>query len=147
MSRLDLDPVRRRGGSGNGQSATAAPRLVALRQQVGEHPAVPGVPAGVEGGQADVAVVGLVGTAARARPPRHAEVCRHHEVRAVTAHRPGQVPAQGKPVLDHPVAVAEELHDVDTDRGRRRPLLGLRAGPHSAGGSPSMPASPTVAST
>jgi len=86
-------------------------------EQFAEHPTVAGVADAVEDSSSDRDVVGLV---RRPRPPRVVVVARDHDVRTVPANGPGDVAAQGEAVLDHPVGVAEELHDLDANQRRAR---------------------------
>jgi hypothetical protein len=73
-------------------------------------------------------VVGLVEHAASPVgpcAPRETEVEAHEQVGAVTADHPGDAPAQGQPVVDHAVGVAQELDGVDADDRRAGPLFEL----------------------
>ena len=83
----------------------------------------------------------------RPGPPRQVEVDRDHDVGAEPANRARDGPPELDTLHHEPIGQSEEL-DAGHAHGRRAaPLLFLASGPHSAGPSESMPASPLVAST
>jgi hypothetical protein len=115
---LDVDgvPGERRGQ--HQHLAHTAPRLADL----GEEPVVGRVADGVQGSQADRAVVGHVEVAAR---EGLVVVDRDHHFGPVSANRRREVAAQRHAVADEPVRMVEKLDDLDADLGRRGALLRL----------------------
>ena len=83
------------------------PDAGARRTCLGEYPLVGGVPAGVQGGEPDGPVVGVIDRAFLA--PGEVEVHRDDHLGLQPAERGRQVVSQRDPVLDQPVCMIEEL--------------------------------------
>ncbi len=88
---------------------------VAARPCLGEHPLIGRVPAGIQHGQADGAVVGVVDRPLLA--PGQVEAHRDDDLGAQPPEGRGQVAAQRDAVLHQPVLVIQELHVGDADKG------------------------------
>ena len=117
-----VDVVRRGAAPRDGEGLDPTPRLQPLVGELGVQPAVAGIRHGIQRGQADGAVVGLVDHApAEPLVPR----ARDDEVGALAPDGAGDLASQRHAVLDRAVAQVAELDDVDPDPASALALLRL----------------------